>query len=195
MKIDNIPKPISFWYELEDGSKSIGVPDGPRAIPKNWKYQHSVNLEVSYSICAPTKSPKWPIKILNWIIAHAPNEWRGNYSQIYCDHSTINHDYLVIKYLVEQRKWSFHDACIALANLCSRCNNICSWECEGDDNYALQKQHLSTMNTQCEYCQFIDPNYYEQNRIKHCYKTMKKGGNTASAYKNLRTYKKGDAEW
>jgi hypothetical protein len=192
MRLDNLQEPITLWYTLEDGTKVV-VPPELCEFPNGWRYQYCKYPTVVESICTSSKQPKWPIRFFKWIMSRMPDSWKGNVSQVARGETGINCLYPVIKYLVEQRKWSFHDSCVAASNLCERCMNICLWECDNDQT--AHQQYLSNSTTICDSCKHIDPDYYEQKRVKHCYKTMAKQGNVALAYKNIRTYKKGDQEW
>lgn len=183
MKLDNINEPRTFWYEDQDGND---VPFEWGDVPKveGGCYQHSVNMEVSHSICTQFEDPAWPIRFLKWLIKKMPNSWKGSPSQLCRGTSTINGCYPIVKYLVEKRDFSFNDAAVVASQLCERCMNICLWELEGHD-LTLEESYLSNTTTFCDYCKDIDAAYEQQHKLWCCYRTYKFGGDVAKAYRDI----------
>lgn len=189
MRLDSLPKPDTLWYEDKNGDKlDVDISHGHPDFPKDTEwYQHHEWACVRYSVCTRSSKPKWPVRILSWLIKRMPDKWQGNSSQIGSGETTINCMYPVIKYLVEQRDWSFNLACVASSRLCSRCMNICLWECEGHD-LSSEQHYLDTTKTVCQYCKYIDPEHLNKYRVWCCYRTLKLGGDIAQAYKNMSVY-------
>ena len=190
MRLDNLPKPETFWFEDKGGNKlyvdtSHGMPDFPEA--QTW-YMHSYTAEVRHSVCTKRKDAKWPIRFLKWLIRHSPNNWKETPSEVYEGSTTIGVLYPPVKYLVENRGWNFSDAIVAASNLCERCMNIAIWEAEEHD-LSLEQRYLSSVNTYCNSCKYIDPDYAERHRVWCCYRTFKLGGgDVAKAWKNVSVY-------
>lgn len=172
MRINNLPKPETIWFEDKDGNKLDWSLSSSPDMPEGWEYQISYNTVVTESICGHSQDPKWPVKFLMWLIKVMPKKWQKITSQRMQFSSTINCVYPIVKYLVEKKKWSFNDACIASANLCERCLNICLWEIEGQD-LRFHKFYLDKTHTTCKSCCYIDPDYLEQRKVKACYRALK----------------------
>jgi len=186
MKLDLLKPLDTLWFEDEDGNKldwNIGmIPQTPAQYKEGLAYQHSHDLIVEHSICKPYVEPKWPVRWLIALIDIMPNKWKGSSNEIFRGATSIsNGSYEMIKYLVEQRKFSLVDAHIVLSQMCSRCYNIC--------NYELQGQiYQANGNTYCKHCKIIDPEYATKHHIWCCYRTFRLGGDVAKAFKNVSVY-------
>lgn len=181
--IDRISKPCTFWYEDTDGND---VPfDWQKGMPnRKWHAQHSKSVLVQHTICfGHNKNGKdlWPVKLAKWLIRKMPDSWKKP-TVSFSFNSTINCCFSVVEYLIQQRNFTFNDACVAVADACERCMNILIWEAEGkpvDNNY------LKTANTNCKYCEEIDPEYVLKRRVWACYRTMRLEGDIAKAFKEM----------
>lgn len=177
--IDKISPPDTFYYEDVEGNflpfdLQKGMPDHD----KPWHAQHSKHVLVQHSIVFGTdKDDKWPVKALKWLLQKMPDSWKKSWSMSF--NSTINSAYPMVKYLVEQRKFRFNDACVAVSEMCGRCSEIC----EGDLDGVVVVPDYKWPNMYCKYCDVIDPEYVMRRRIWCCYRTMKMQGDIAKAYK------------
>lgn len=184
MKLDKLTKPETLWYENEQGEKidwDIRNMVHPECYYDGGVYQYSQNVVVTQSICRQYQEPHWIVRTLYWLIRKMPDKWQKISSQVYESQTTINSSYKIIKYLVEQRNFSFSDACIISSRLCERCCNVCECELAG-------QQYNSWSNTHCDYCKVIDPDYDMKHKLWCCYRTFKLDGDVAKAYKNVSVY-------
>jgi hypothetical protein len=187
MRLDNIKeKPETLWYEDEHGTRipfDLNTGSLKLEYPHCVSYQHSERVAVIHSICTGYESPKWPIRFLKWAIRKMPNSWQGHNSQIASGESTIHCLYPIIKYLIENRDFTFDEACVTAANLCEDCMNKCLRELEGRDLSGFKHAETS-----CKYCEVIDPDHFEQRRVKGCYLAYCDGESVSEAYKNGRYF-------
>lgn len=168
VSLDKIPEPSNFWFEDADGKK-IEWNIYNSSFPHNWAEMHSKNLLIQYSIHfnnLKRTQDHWIVRFLNLVLEKLPRSWKAHNNLKF--ESGINHSYWLVKYLVEQRKFSFWHACVVASDMCSRCQNICEAEIS---NTANNKVHET--NVCCHYCKFIDPGYLEQRRIRMCYLAYK----------------------
>ena len=192
MRIDNIPKYRTLWYEDEKGDEldfdiSHGFPD-----MKNIEgdvYQHADSLVVTHSICLCNngRKDKWPVRFLKWALKKLPYSWKSrgdSGGMIGRGETTLNCAYPIVKYLVEQRKWHFAEACIAAGNLCERCMNIAIWEAEGED-MAQHEHYMRVTNTHCLYCRHMDPEHHNRYVMKVCYRKYAREEDVTEEYKWL----------
>lgn len=190
VKIDSISKPKTFWYEDLDGNEIPWDIYSDDPFPSNYKqkevYQNCVGLEVRHSVCKQHSDPAWPIRLMKWIIKKMPNSWKGNPSEIYAGSTTINCCYPIVKYLVENRGFSFNEAAVAASQMCERCMNLCLVELANEQVSPGYFDRISS--THCKYCKEMDPEYNNKHRVWCCYRTFKLGGDVAKAYKNVSVY-------
>ena len=187
MHIDNLPKPCTFYYEDVDGNN---IPfELTEGFPHTkWCAQHFKNVEVHHSICfgsdGSSRKDKWPIRFLNWVIYKMPASWKKPKKTIDFS-STISCCYPIIKYLVDNRKWSFSEACVASKELCERCLNLALDEVGSIQNMGNKYYTNIKHNTSCEYCKIMDPIHFNKRRMFCCLKTFENGGDVRKAYKEL----------
>lgn len=165
MKIDLIPEPCTFYYEDDEG-KNVPFDFIDFNRPNKWRAQHSKFAIVQHSTnFAGRRDEAWPIKVLKWLLEKCPDGWKRTGS--INSNCTIAWGFPVIKYLVENRKFKFNDACVIYSDLCSRCSNIVEDEVNGvvGVNY--------TERTHCSYCKVIDPGYAMKYKIWRCYRAFK----------------------
>lgn len=179
--LDKIEPPKTFYYENKDGNEvpfnwNMGFPDF------EWTEQHSKGVVVQHTICfAGENRDNWAIRSLKWIIRILPNKWkRQGHLTFNC---TINHDYPIIKYLVENRKFKFGDACVVVSELCGRCNDIVYSELNGTAFSDTTHPHMH-----CKYCNVIDPAYSARRKLWCCYRTFKLKGDVEKAWKENSVY-------
>lgn len=187
MQVDNLPKPDVLWFEDEDGNKidvdvSHGMPDFPDG--QKW-YMHTKYPIVRHKINTCGVPDKWPVKCLKWVINKCPSNWKGNPTNVYASNTSISFSYPLVKYLVENRNWSFDEAVIMASNLCERCFNIACWSCEGYDYVNSQQRYLTNTRTYCRYCKYFDPDYDTRHRLWCCYRTFNHKGNVEKAWKQV----------
>jgi len=107
--IDNVPNFESLWYEDVDGNVLDFDPiiDDVKYTQKF--YQVTNFLEVSSSMHSGNNRRKdnFVVRFLKWLLKNAPSSWHSDSSNIRFN-TTINGSWPVVKYLVEQRNWSFH---------------------------------------------------------------------------------------
>lgn len=186
MKIDLIENPCTFWYEDVQGNKipfdfSKGFPDF------KWHAQFSKGVSVQENICFGQRNGKdlWPVRFLKWLLWKCPSRWKKPTTSMSFN-STINNCWDVIKYLKEQRGFSFNDSCVVASELCDHCGSIIEWELKGEDpNSPNNQAYLKTCRSHCNYCKVIDPSYYLYRRVWACYRTLKLGGDITRAYKEI----------
>lgn len=177
MSIDNIPRYKTLWFEDKDGNE-IEV-DTSQGMPSFKEYgdvyMRSDCLCIRHGInrCNNIRDAKWPVRLLKWISDRLPDSWHARKSHIMGGETTINCGYTVIKHLVEQRKWSFHDACVAYANMCERCGNLAEWIINGED-LRRHQSYLDSSHTHCMYCKYMDPEYHFKALLRRCYMTLDK---------------------
>ena len=183
MRIDNIPQIDNIWYEDEDGNVlDVDWKNGqPEFLSEKKYYQHCKNIVSTYSIYTNYKQAKWPIRAIKWVVDKLPNSWKEQPCNVATFNSSINCIYPIVKYFVENKGWSFSDACILGADLCERCLNIALWEIEGHD-LSKEQSYLNMVRTQCNYCKYIDPDYENRLRVRCCYRTLKLGGDVGKAF-------------
>lgn len=186
MRLDNIPKYRTLWYEDEHGNEidfdfKHGFPDFKNITGD--VYQHSDSAVVSHSInlCNNMQDDKWPVRFLKWLMNKMPSSWHARKSHVLRGETTINCVYPIVKYLVEERDWSFPEACVAGSNLCERCLNIALWELEGTD-LDTEEYYLNTTNTHCMYCKHIDYDHHAKYVPKAMYRAFARGDNLQMEY-------------
>lgn|SRR5574337_794104 len=174
--LDKIIPPKTFYYEDKNGNEvpfnwNMGFPDF------EWAEQHSKGVVVQHTICFSGKSrDNWAIRSLKWIIKILPNKWKKQGHLTF--NCTINHDYQIIKYLVENRGFKFNDACVVVSELCGRCSDIIYSELNGTIFQDNAHPHMH-----CRYCNVIDPKYSARRKLWCCYRTFKLGGDVSKAWK------------
>jgi hypothetical protein len=179
--LDKIEPPCTFYYEDTDGNEvpfdwNNGMPD------RKWHAQHSKGVLVQHSICFGERNKKkdlWPVRLTKWLLYRMPTTWKKSEISMSFN-TTINHDYQIIKYLVENRKFKFNDACVVVSELCGRCSDIIYSEL---NNATFIDSYCSLPNMCCNYCNTIDPIYSVRRRVWCCYRTIKLGGDVKKAYK------------
>lgn len=185
MRLDNIPKPCTFYYEDTEGNnipfdmkKDMFPPSG------KWHAQHSKYVQVQESICfgssGKANKDKWPVKFINYILYKLPASWKKVHPCMTFN-STINCCWPIVKHLVENRKWSFNEACVASADLCERCLNRVLDDI-GGIQVAMNQHYYDTVNTSCKNCVYIDPDHYERRKVKAAYKAFKHGANIKECF-------------
>jgi hypothetical protein len=176
MRLNNLQKPCTFYYEAADGAL---VPfELTEGFPTKWYAQHSKGVEVRHSICFGTfNKDNWFVRALKWIIANSPNSWKKDTSNLAFS-TTINCCYPVVKYLVENRNWSFNDACVAAGDMCENCLNQCLSELEG--------LKCPPSNTHCLSCKAIDPAHHYDYITRRMYRAMKNKENIIEIWSSFR---------
>lgn len=173
VSLDRIPEPTSFWFE-DAQNKKIEWDIYSCAFPPNWAEMHSKNLLVQHSIHfhnPKRKQDHLVVRFFKWVLSKLPQDWNAHRNLKF--ESSINHDYWLVKYLVEKRKFSFWQACVVISEMCGRCQSICEDEINNASNRVYEN------NACCQYCKFVDPGYLERRRVLMCY----------SAHKNNRDIK------
>lgn len=184
--IDKIKAPSTFYYEDCDGEKfnydpKLGLPD------KEWYAQHIKSVIVRHDICFGNRNKKnkdlFPVRMLKWILCKMPNSWkRADPSMSF--NSTVYHSYPLVKYLVENKQFSFNNACVVASELCGRCYELLKGNMLGNP----EVYDYSILNTACDYCEQIDPEYILRRRVWCCYRSMKLKGDVKSAYDKISVY-------
>ena len=186
-RIDSLSKPCTFYYEDVKGNN---IPyELTDVVPhEKWYAQHFKNVEVHHSICfgadGSSKKDKWPIRFLNWVIYKMPASWKKPVKSLNFS-STINCSYPIIKYLVDNKQWSFNEACVASKELCERCLNLALDEVGSFQNMGSQYYMNIKHPTSCEYCKIMDPIHFNKRRMFCCLQTFKVGGDVGKAYREL----------
>ena len=189
MKLDNIDKPCTFYYEDEQGNNiPFEFTDGfPHA---KWYAQHLKCVEVHHTLCfgssGRAEKDMWPIRAIKWILKSMPVKWKKPQPAMSFS-ATINCSYPIVKYLVEQRKWSFNEACVLSADLCERCLNLILDDLGSQQNMG-SSYYTNIHSTHCDYCEVIDAEYYLRHRVWCCYRTLKLGGSITKAFKECGCY-------
>lgn len=84
---------------------------------------------------------------------------------------SINGGFPIVKYLVEQRNFTFNEACIIYSQMCEKCANHCLYEL-GDLQHKVNYNNIKML---CEHCETIDPEHYYCQRTMACYRALKNG--------------------
>ena len=178
--IDKLKPPCLFYYEDTEGNNiPYDLVNDPPNHPRKWYAQHSLDVSARHEICFGFyKKDLWPIKFMKWLMRKMPESWKRADKFGYSSH-TIHGGFPMVKYLVEQRGFSFTEACVTCGNMCGRCQDIC----EADINGTTYVKDYTLPNTHCQSCDILDPDYINYRRVWACYRTMKLGGDVAKAYK------------
>lgn len=178
MRLDNIQKPCTFWYEDHDENKiPYEQTDAYNLTKKGWKSQHMLYPIIREEIClANGKKDRLPVKILEWLLRKMPRSWKSTTTISHYHYAGI---YEIIKYLVEQRVFSFREATVAASKMCDRCEDLCMSDL---GNAQCRTPYYDI----CEYCDMIDPGYTDMRRVQACYSTMKHNGDISKAFNNCR---------
>jgi hypothetical protein len=156
MRIDQVSKPCTFYYESETGENiPFELTDGFPEL--KWHAQHSKGVLVQHSICFGSRPGKdlWIVRALKWLVDRCPDTWKKPTSSMTFN-STLNGCWPVIKYLVDQRGWDFNNACVVCGDCCERCYNIMEAEVTGQSTNTL---YFNTSRTHCKYCKELDPEH------------------------------------
>ena len=178
--VDVIKPPPLFYYEDVYGNK---VPfDWIKGMPdKEWHAQHSITLLVQHSMVfgkIDKEKDLWPVRMIKWLLKNMPDSWKK--SSISMNFNTnIGSGFELVKYLVEERKFSFNEAGGAVSIMCGRCREIC----ESNIENRLPIFNDRWPNQHCSYCDEIDPEYVMWRRVWCCYRTAKMTGDVSKAYK------------
>jgi hypothetical protein len=166
MRLDKIPDPETFWFEDSKHKKiEHNIWSNTPPFPANWYSMHSKSLQVNYSVYYhdQRESDHFVIRFLNWLLSKMPAKWYRRQAPVKIE-SSISHSWILIKYLVDNRKFSFYDASVTVSEMCGRCLGMCENELNGK-NFVYATNHGC-----CKYCSVIDPGYLECRRIHSCYR-------------------------
>lgn len=165
--LDRVPIFKNLWYEDKDGNVLDFDPIMDDIEYKEKFYQVSNFLEIRSSMHSGNESRKdnFVVRFLKWLLRKLPSSWHSDSVNI-SGHCTVNGAWPIVKYLVEERGWKMHDACVLYGSCCERCDNILTWEALGQ---APDPQYLKESRTWCYYCKYVDPDYHNKKFIKDIY--------------------------